>query len=412
MIQHLETQINPIPANEVERLKVLEELDLDYLDLRKSMDDLSRLAAKIAGTKISLINLIDHFTQWTVASFGMEIDQMPREESICQYTIIGERNQEFEIKNLVEDDRFKDRNYVQDEPNLRYYLGIPLKVNEDLSIGALCVLDTEYKELSAEKREILYIIADEIVTRIKAQKLINDLELEVQNTNQTKNRLAHDIRGPLGGIIGLTNLVKLQGEDASKLEMLEYFQLIQKTGKTLLELTDEILSKEISLKESAGQLKQGEINLLLLGQKLEDMFNPQAKVKEVSFNVFYNKKNSATPFSRQKILQIIGNLVSNSIKFTPKGGSVNVKLELDVLDLEKILRIEVSDTGEGMPQSKIDEIILGEAESTLGTNGEKGFGFGLKMVVLTIQTLKGKISIHSKEGEGTQTKIILPMQDG
>jgi hypothetical protein len=73
----------PFPENEMDRLLSLSEFDLDYDNLEDNFKDLTRLAAKVAGTEISLINLIDSFTQWTISSHGLDIAQMPREESVC-----------------------------------------------------------------------------------------------------------------------------------------------------------------------------------------------------------------------------------------------------------------------------------------------------------------------------------------
>lgn len=63
----------PIPKNEDERVWALTEYDIDYSDTASLLKDLVELAAKIAGTKISLINLIDTYTQWTVANFGLPL---------------------------------------------------------------------------------------------------------------------------------------------------------------------------------------------------------------------------------------------------------------------------------------------------------------------------------------------------
>ncbi len=79
-----------LPANEADRLLELSSYDLDYSDMKDRFSDLTRLAAKIAGVPISLINLIDSYTQWTIADFGLDIEQMPREKSVCQYTISGD----------------------------------------------------------------------------------------------------------------------------------------------------------------------------------------------------------------------------------------------------------------------------------------------------------------------------------
>ncbi|HET8865190.1 MAG TPA: sensor histidine kinase, partial [Gracilimonas sp.] len=78
-------QIAPIPDNEFNRLLKLSEYDLDYSEIQHKLDDLTRLAAFVAGTPISLINLLDNTTQWTVSNVGLDLFQMPREESVCQY---------------------------------------------------------------------------------------------------------------------------------------------------------------------------------------------------------------------------------------------------------------------------------------------------------------------------------------
>ena len=153
----------PMPANEMERIMALSDFDLDYSVHQDNFKDLAKLAAKVAGTNISLVNLIDTFTQWTIANHGLPLDQMPREDSVCQYTIASE--DQFEVEDLMADDRFKDKFYVADEPKLRYYFGVPLKTKEGQNLGALCVLDRDLRALSPEKIELLKIIPGQNVKR-------------------------------------------------------------------------------------------------------------------------------------------------------------------------------------------------------------------------------------------------------
>lgn len=164
----------PVPENEMQRVIELSEFDLDYSSLDEQFKDLTKLAAKVAGTDISLINLIDSFTQWSVSNYGLDIQQMPREDSVCQYTIVTENF--FEVKDLSADARFRDKFYVKDDPNLRYYFGVPLQADNGIQLGALCVLDTVGKEISPEKVEMLKIIADEIVNRLMITRVINGLK--------------------------------------------------------------------------------------------------------------------------------------------------------------------------------------------------------------------------------------------
>ena len=401
-----------IPENEMERLMALSELDLDFTNLENSLSDLTKLAAKIAGTKVSLVNLIDHFTQWSVASFGTEAGQIPREDSICQFTILDPSQNDFEVKDLSADDRFTDKGYVRENPNYRYYYGIPLRVSENISLGALCVLDTDYKELSPEKKEMLSIIAKEVVNRLKIYKAVEGLQKKVHETQQVKNRVAHDIRGPLGGIIGLAEIIQAQGNQNKLDEVLEFISLIQKSGKSLLELADEILSQDYGPGKDKEPRKptDAEFTLNSLKTKMLSMFEPQAFVKNIDLNVQVDSPNAEVPFPKNKILQILGNLVSNSIKFTPEGGKIEVLCDMEIIGNDKILLFEVKDSGAGMSQEKIDEILSGEGTSTTGSAGETGFGFGLKLVFHLVQGLNGKVELNSTLGGGTQFKVLIPVR--
>ena len=393
------------PSNEWERLIALNELELDYSDLDQSFADLTKLAAKIAGTSISMINLIDTFTQWSVASFGLNIKQSPRENSVCQYTILEQNSGGMEVPDLSADDRFKDLAYVKSDPHLRYYFGIPLKIKNDLSIGTLCVIHDDYKDISADKKEMLAIIAGEIVNRIKIRYALSTLTQQLQECTAIKNNVAHDIRGPIGGIIGLAEIIQMQGLDNNLEEVLSYVGLIQKSGKSVLELADEILSSH----GDSVQPKEHEFTLATLEGKLLDLFGPQALAKHVKLKFHTSATHSAVPFGKTGILQILGNLISNSIKFTPGGGQVDVLMDIDVVDRQRRLQLKVKDNGIGMQHGKIEEILDGKANSTKGTLGEKGFGFGLKLVSQLVSKLKGQMSLRSEPGKGVELELMLPI---
>jgi signal transduction histidine kinase len=396
----------PIPENEMLRLMSLSEFDLDYTEHKDSFKDLAKLAAKVTGTDVSLVNLIDSYTQWSISGHGLEIEQMPREDSVCQYTIIN--GEYFEVEDLQNDERFKDKFYVTDGPKLRYYYGIPLKVSDDHNIGALCVLDKNVKELTPEKVELLKIIADEIVNRLSDLKVIGKLKTKLSEANETHKKVAHDIRGPLSGIIGLAQLISDQGEANQIEEVLEFINLIHKSGRSILELADEILSAD--KKDYKPAANEPEFNLLVFKDRIERLFMPQARNKEITFTVKTSSESERIPFARNKLLQITGNLISNAIKFTPKGGHVEVDLSLEVNDHISILQILVKDNGIGIDENGIEKILKGNAPSTSGTTGEAGFGFGLALVKHLIETLKGAINIYSKPGEGTVFEIRLPQK--
>ena len=406
----MNTDLNtpPIPANELERLEALSDLDLDYSNLNDNFRDLTKLAAKVAGTDISMINLLDLHTQWTIANYGMDIDQYPRDETICQYTIM--QDAPFEVRDLGEDNRFKDKTYVVDDPSLRYYYGVPLQLEGGHNIGSLCMMDTRVKDISPEKIELLKIIADEIVNRLKTMKAMESLKNSLHEARESQRRVAHDIRGPIGGIIGLARIISEQGDENTLDEVLQFITLIQKSGHSILELANEILSTDTPKK--SVKLGANEYNQLVLKEKLEKLYTPQAVNKKINFCIEVNHETSQMPFSKNKLLQIVGNLISNSMKFTPVGGSITVKLSVRKGDDENHLHMVVEDTGVGMDNAKIDEILAGNGKTTNGTSGEQGYGFGLALVKHLVHSLKGHMYIASKVGSGTTFEIVLPQAKG
>jgi signal transduction histidine kinase len=392
----------PIPENEYERVLNLSDFNLDYSNFQDNFKDLAKLAASVAGTPISLVNLIDSYTQWTISNYGLDLEQMPREDSVCQYTIKYDEKP-FEIEDLSKDGRFKDKFYVKDDPSLRYYFGVPL-VSDGLNIGALCILDREVKKLSPEKEDLLRIIADEIVNRLKAYKAIEGLRNRVKEVQETQNKIVHDIRGPLGGIIGLTEIISEQGKENKIDEVLEFINLIHKSGKSILELADEILSAD---KNKSVAINGNEMDMQSFKEKLEKLYIPQAKSKNIQFEVNIDPRAMGIPFPKNKLLQITGNLISNAIKFTPNGGKVSVGLDMDISNSKHNLNIKVQDSGDGISSEKIDSILNGNASSEQGTEGEKGYGFGLQLIKHLISGLNGKLNITSAPGEGSVFEVMI-----
>ncbi len=405
----MSTSNAPVPANEMERLLGLSELDIDYSDHQITFQDLAKLAAKVTGTRISLVNLIDSLTQWTISNYGLDIEQMLREDSVCQYTIT--ESDHFEVGDLSSDERFKDKFYVTGEPKVKYYYGVPLKTSDGLQIGALCVLDQERKTLEPEKIELLKIIADEIVARLKTHKVLENLKSRLLEARQTQKKVAHDIRGPLGGIVGLAQIIRDQGEHNRMDEVLEFINLIHKSGNSILDLAEEILDshKEKTAAPETPKPSNGQgFTLMIFKDKLEKLYGPQAKHKNIRFQVHTSPLTENINFSKNKLLQITGNLISNSMKFTPSGGEVVVDLRLLIDQAKPALHISVGDTGVGITTENIQSILTGTASSTDGTGGEQGFGFGLALVKHLVDSLGGQISITSEPGIGTNFEINLP----
>ena len=399
-------QIYSLKENELERLLALSNLGIDYYEPMQGLDYLTELAAKISGTQISLVNLIDSFTQWSVSSYGLEVTQLPREEAVCQYTLHTNSKDGFEVEDLSTDERFKDKFYVKGSPNIRYYMGIPLTSPEGYNLGALCVMDSKLIHLSDEVKEMLKLIARQIVDRLRVNSLVANLKNKVNEAELSQRKLAHDIRGPIGGITGLSDLILEEDEPLDRQEILEYAELIKQSSLSLLDLSKVILSRGYdSHSNRSPELKEGQTNLVQLKETISKLLAPQITVKHINFDLTLGEENRLESFSKLYVMQILGNLLSNSIKFTNPGGEISVFINLKRRELDLILEISVSDTGMGINSFKIKEILHSGTSTNNGTAGETGYGLGLNLVKQLVNQQQGSMEIDSEVGKGTRFKI-------
>ncbi|CAM4282392.1 GAF domain-containing sensor histidine kinase [Gillisia limnaea] len=397
------TPTETLDNSEYNRVKSLLQLDLDYENLQDEFQNLNRLAASIADTDISLVNLIDSYTQWTVSHFGMGVQQIPREESVCNYTIREEDH--LEIARLDKDPRFKDKFFVAgngSDFNLKYYYGIPLTMESGEKIGALCVLDKDEKEMTPEKIQQLKLIALEIVEHLELKKQLKTLRREVLEGLKIKNKLAHDIRGPLTGILGLSEIAL--DDELAKIEMRSYFKMIGKSSTQLLDLTKDILNSK-NPKKNPGVRK---VSIKELGDKIIHLYQPQATYKNIVIKVDISENDQEKSVYLDSLLQIIGNLISNAIKFTPSGGNVILGLSIGISEEIETLEIQVEDSGSGFSAEKIRNILDGKGISSMGTSGEIGFGLGLKLVKSMVEEMGGDFNISAVENSGGRLKMVIP----
>lgn len=407
MSTHLSDDLEFENKKEFERLLELAEYDLDYSELNNHLGDLTRLAAKVTDTPMSVINIIDAVSQWSVARHGTDSFHIPRENSVCNYTIKGDTP--LEIKDLTTDQRVMHQKYMLNDDQLSYYYGIPLKTENGYNLGALCVLDIETRELSPEKVELLTIIADEISGRLRTMKKIKNLQHKISEADDKVRKTSHDIRGPIGGIMQLSKIIKDQGSSNTLDDVLELIDLIYKGSSSLLDLADDLLSDEPSFNTFSTDKSQF-YNLDQFSEKIRKLYSVQAASKNVSFTVKTEPDPVGIRFPGKKKLQIAGNLISNAIKFTPSGGNVTAELAV-VPDIRSFkLRFKVTDTGVGISEERIQQILSDDAVSTSGTKGERGFGFGLPLVMHLVESLDGQIEIKSKVGEGTGFVVEIPVQ--
>ena len=383
-------------SKEYSRIKSLADLDLDYQQLVQDFKLLSELAAKVTGTQLSEVNLIDAYTQWTVAGTQNQATQKPRETSICNVTI--EQEQYFESL-VAEDLRFKDSTYVVDEGYVFYY-GIPLKLDQNVTVGSLCVAGKDKTSLTQEQKEQLHLIAKELERLLQQQKQQQLLEQALADSKRMQRRLAHDIRSPLSGLSQLLSTTSLSSLQRSDLESL--LSDAAGTASSLLQLTEAILEDTPLLDQQLHVY-----DTQALAKKLTDLYSPQAQVKAIAFNV--RATPSVLRFPRKNLLPIIGNLIANALKFTPTNGKVQVAMHLASSQKAKILHVSIEDNGIGMTPETHEAVRTGRAIPQKGTQGETGYGLGLSFVRERCEALGGTFHLTSQKDQGTTVTLELPV---
>ena len=259
-------------------------------------------------------------------------------------------------------------------------------------------------------------INDEYITNLSD---ITNLEMALQkaySSEQAKSiflaNMSHEIRTPLNGILGFTDVLrKKELDNDSK----RYIDIIHKSGQSLLHVVNDILdfskieSGELSLYET-------ESNLFLEMEAAVSTFASSSREKHIDYYTYIDTNIPKTVIcDSQRIKQIMNNLISNAIKFTPDGGVVRVNIALKEMKKQKaIINFSVKDSGIGIPQNKISTIFQAFSQADDSISREfGGTGLGLSISNKYAQMMGSRLKVKSEEGKWSEFyfELALPIVD-
>ncbi len=161
----MEASVSPRESERIEALRQYRILDTPS---EQAYDDITALAAFICDVPIALVSLVDTDRQWFKSKVGLAINETSREVSFCSHAICGEGM--MIVGDTYNDARFVDNPLVTNAPHIRFYAGVPLQTPEAHSIGTLCVIDRQPRELSEAQVRTLEALARQVVMHLELKR--------------------------------------------------------------------------------------------------------------------------------------------------------------------------------------------------------------------------------------------------
>lgn len=239
--------------------------------------------------------------------------------------------------------------------------------------------------------------------RMQEEKL-KKAYVAAENANKAKteflNNMSHDIRTPMNVILGYNHLMKSQLTESKQLD---YQKKIEQSGKLLLAIINNVLDMA---RIESGKIKVDE-NYERVGEVVDEIistFSSEAEEKEIHLSGSMKVTHRNILCDGTKIREIYVNLVSNAMKYTPRGGNVTITVEELPCEKEGYMKVksEIKDTGIGMSKEYLPtlfEPFSREQNTTIGRIG--GTGLGMPIVKKMVDLMGGSIEVASELGKGT-----------
>ena len=275
-------------------------------------------------------------------------------------------------------------------------------------------VETVYRTNIDNVDKLIILLSDRTV-EIQSETALKDAMESAKAANRSKSvflsNMSHDIRTPMNAILGFTELIKRDSQSPEK--VLDYTNKIYASGQHLLGLINDVLDMS-KIENGNDVLNIQKFNLAEFVDELGDMMRPQAVSKNQSFEIcVHDLKEENLLGDKLRINQILINILSNAIKYTPENGTIR----MDISELTRInenfarLRFTVSDNGIGISDDYLEHLFkpfTRELSSTV--NSIQGTGLGMAITKNLVDLMSGTISVQSKQGVGSTFIVELELR--
>jgi signal transduction histidine kinase len=385
----------PFPSNEKERLRTLLSQNLLDTPSEEMFNELVELAATLTDMPIALISLLDTERLWFKARHGLEVDEVPRTQAFCAYTILD--SIPLIVEDASQDPRFADNPLVLAESGIRFYAGIPLEMKDGSCLGSLCVLDRQKRTLNTSQIASLKLLARQVVRlfeqRLELQQSANQDSLQRQLTRV----IGSDLRNPIWNAEVFLEILDRQGllPSHAARDIAERMHADLHQSSHLLERL--LAWIEIRQQHREGQAIAEEIELRPEVVRALHTIRTPANVKQLE--LVNAVPEGLKVWGHRPILTfVLHHLLHNALRFTERG-----HIAVTASQQGPEIHITVADTGMGISAERQTELFDWSRRQTLGDQPRsKGLGLGLLMSQELLRLEQGQLWCESTLGIGSQ----------
>jgi len=242
----------------------------------------------------------------------------------------------------------------------------------------------------------------------RQQQQLNEKMEIIEHVNQEKNEflsiVAHDLKNPLSGILGLAEIIEDMISSISKEELLEYSKMIQESAETMFQLITNLLDVN-AIESGNANICLKNVDLLPIVQIVIKNYQERARLKGITLELWVNENEYIALVDQNTIQRILDNLISNAIKYSPHHKYVYVYIFCN----NNAIRCEIQDEGMGISEADQKKLFGKFTRLTAKpTGGEHSTGLGLFIVKKLIEAMQGKVWCESELGKGAKFIIELP----
>ena len=377
------------PTRESRRLRALRDYAILDTPQEAVFDDVVQLASLFCDTPIALVSLVDAERQWFKAEVGLGLRETPLEASICAHAILEQDL--LMVPDTLGDPRFRENPLVAGEPGLRFYAGALLKSPDGMPVGTVCVLDTRPRELTPGQLDGLRRLARQVMNQLELRRIVRDAQRTEGRLTGLIAAAGHDVKAPLRSANHA--LDRIQRVFPAAVDLCA-------KGTRALAGVDRQLTQLLAVASTGAQIDPTVTTDL--GEAfavLSSLWTSDARRRGISLSLPPVILKVRGP--EALIETLIGNLLSNAMKYTPAGGNVTVTVQ----DGGDHVAVTVADNGVGIAPDRQGAIF--DAFRQVDPDAE-GLGLGLWIVGQIAATLQATVEVQSEPGQGSRFTVRLP----